>query len=86
MVGGIWNLSRSNELLVLQRLGRDQCHERVAEEVIVVPVVEAEGHLVKVGVHVLRRELVIRADNRPFQQAPDLWDANIPSVSGALTC
>lgn len=38
------------------------------------PVVEPEGHLVKIGAHVLGRELVIGADNRPLQQAPDAFD------------
>jgi hypothetical protein len=49
----------------------NQHEHRVAEEELVVPVVEPELHLVKVGGQVLRADLVIAADDPALEEGPD---------------
>ena len=52
------------------RWSRRQRDERVAEEVRILAVVESERDLVQVCGQVLDRQLVVRPDDRPLQQAP----------------
>ena len=48
------------ELFVFKRLGVRKLHERIPEQVRVLPVVESPLQLIEVGVQVLDRQLVIQ--------------------------
>jgi len=41
---------------------------------LVVPVVEPEGHLVKVGVQMLGAQVMVRTHDRPLEERPDPLD------------
>jgi hypothetical protein len=63
-----------DQFLERQRLPVDQPQQRVAEEVRVVAVVELKRHFVQVGGQVLRRKLVVAADDGALEQRPDALD------------
>ncbi len=59
-----------NQFSVGQAILSYQREQGVPEQVRILAVVEAEGELVKIGVQVLGRELVVGADQRPLEEAP----------------
>ena len=63
-----------NKSCIRQRLPMNQHEQGVAEEVGILPVVEAELHLVKVGGQVLRADLVVAPDDPALEEAPDTLD------------
>ena len=64
-------MSLRDQFLVFQRLSADQLHESVPEQVWVVAVVEVPLEFIQVGIHMLLTELVVGADDRPLEKAPD---------------
>jgi hypothetical protein len=62
----------SNELRVRQRFGQQELEHRIPEHVGVFSVVEAELQLIKVGVKVLRANLMVATDDGALQEAPDV--------------
>ena len=62
----------ADQILVLQRFASQQRGQRIAEQVRILPVVEPEGHFVKVSVQMFRGELMVRTDDGALEQAPDV--------------
>jgi hypothetical protein len=62
---------RRDQFLVRQRLSFDKPQERVAKQIDVGPVIEAPCDLIEVRRQMLHRKLMVRADNRAVEEAPD---------------
>ena len=63
------------ECVVGQRLRGHKTRDGVAEQVRVLPVVEAKFEFVKVPIRVLHADLMERTDNRPLEQTERAVDA-----------
>ncbi len=61
-------LRRSREFLVFQNRRFDEFHHRIAEQVGVVPVIETPRHFIKVGLQMLRADLMPRTDDAALQE------------------
>src|SRR5262249_42383435 len=66
--GSVEVIHFGNQLLVFQRLSRNQSLDRIAEQVRIFAVVEPEAHFIAVGLQVLGADLVPCADDPPFQK------------------
>ena len=56
------------QLLVLKMLGLQKLKQRVAEQIGVLTVIEAEAHFVKVGLQMFRADAMPRSNNPALQQ------------------
>src|SRR2546425_7565318 len=64
----------TSQLRVRKVLSRDQTRQSVAEQELVLAVVEPELELRQICLKVLGREPMVRADDRPFEQRPCGFD------------
>jgi len=62
------NLSGLRQFLVLQIVRCQQSHERIAEEVLILPVVESPCHLLQVGGEMFHRDFMPRAHNSALEK------------------
>ena len=53
---------------------KQQFFHRVPEQIRVIPIVEPEGDFTQIGRKMLGTDLMIRADETAFEQAPDVFD------------
>ena len=53
----------------------DQFRECIPENVFILPIVKPMFKLIQIGVQMFDTDLMIRADNRPLQEAPNALDA-----------
>ena len=73
-------------------LGLEKYKQGVSEEPRVVPIVEPPFKLVQVGVKVLDGDVVVGADDRPLQEAPNVLDgvgvgvSPYPLFEGVIDC
>lgn len=62
------NLSRLRQVLVLQIVRLQQANERIAEEILILPVVETPRHFLQVGGKMFHRDLVPRANDPALKE------------------
>lgn len=75
------NCLRSSESFVLQHRRFNELHQRIAEQVRVMAIVEPERHFVQVGRKMLCRDLMPRSDNAALEQRESGFNAVRRNVS-----
>jgi hypothetical protein len=64
-----------NQRLICECIGIEKPYERISEQIWILSVVEPPFHFIEVSIQMLSRELMIRASDRPLEEAPDTFPA-----------